>query len=74
MFLFSNFKSSPKRSFSHFSCFSEIRDFTHYRKVSALLQLVFRVLIKTVSTAHNIIKQASDRNLQRFTFKEDMII
>lgn len=74
MFMFNSFKSSRKRSFSHFSCFSEIRDFSHYRRIFALSQLVFRVLIKIVPTAHNIIKQASDRNSKRFTFEEDMII
>lgn len=69
-----NFKSSLKRSFSHFSCFSETRDFTHHINVFAILHLVFRVLTKTVTMAHNIIKQASYRNPKIFTFKENMII
>lgn len=72
--MFNNFLSSLKRSFSHFSCFSEARDFTHYINVFVLLHLLFRVLIKTVTTAHNIIKQASYRNPERFTFKEEVVI
>ena len=64
---------STTLSFSHLSCFSETRDFTHYIQVFSLLQLVFRVLIKTVTTAHDIITQASYRNPKRLTFKEDMI-
>lgn len=57
--MFNNFKSSLKRSFSHFA---ETRDFTHYINVFALLHLVFRVPIENITTAHNIIKQASYRN------------
>lgn len=72
--MFNNFKYSLKRSFPHFSSFSETRDLTYYINVFALLHLVFRVLIKTVTTAHNFIKQASYRKPEGVTFKEDMII
>lgn len=71
IFMFHNFRSSLKREFPHFSCFTETRDFTHYTNIFVLLHLLFRVLITTITTAHNIIKQAASETPNRF--KEDAI-